>query len=80
MGGGSMQAIERIGTNQRAGAHCHVCGCDEVVTDDVIDESWLWLAECPRCDHRWTAVVKPPVRRVRARRDAARRREAFAAA
>ena len=30
---------------------CAVCGFAEIRTDAVED---LFLAECPRCDHRWT--------------------------
>lgn len=72
-------ALAGAAANGSAPTRCRVCGCEEVVTDDVIDASWLWLAECPRCDHRWTATVAPPVQRVRARRPA-RRREGVAAA
>jgi len=31
---------------------CRVCGFAEVRTDEVRD---LYLAECPRCTHRWTS-------------------------
>ena len=34
--------------------HCRVCGFAEVRTDEVADPSPVLLAECPRCDHRWT--------------------------
>jgi hypothetical protein len=33
---------------------CLVCGFAEVRTDEVIDRGVVLLAECPRCDHRWT--------------------------
>ena len=33
---------------------CAVCGSCEVRTDAVEQDGWLLLAECPRCDHRWT--------------------------
>ncbi len=33
---------------------CLVCGFAEVVTDEVIDRGIVLLAECPRCQHRWT--------------------------
>jgi len=33
---------------------CHVCGFAEVHTDEVVDRGPVLLAECPRCDHRWT--------------------------
>jgi hypothetical protein len=33
---------------------CLVCGFSEVRTDEVIDRGVVLLAECPRCEHRWT--------------------------
>ena len=36
------------------GETCPVCGSREVRTDAVEEREWLLLAECPRCDHRWT--------------------------
>jgi hypothetical protein len=36
------------------GATCAVCGSREVHTDAVEQAGWLLLAECARCDHRWT--------------------------
>ncbi len=32
---------------------CLVCGFAEVRTDEVIDHGVVFLAECPRCEHRW---------------------------
>jgi hypothetical protein len=50
---------------------CLVCGCSEVRTDEVVDLGWVFLHECPRCDHRWPrraasseASVARPVLRV----------------
>jgi ribosomal protein L37E len=42
---------------------CAVCGFSEVRTDEVFDRvsereiagRWMLLAECPRCEHRWTS-------------------------
>ena len=34
---------------------CPVCGFAEVRADEVDDGGTLFLAECPRCDHRWTS-------------------------
>jgi len=49
---------------------CLVCGFGEVRTDEVIDRGLVLLAECPRCDHRWTETASPqacaPVARVEA--------------
>jgi hypothetical protein len=33
---------------------CLVCGSSEVRTDEVVERGVLLLAECPRCEHRWT--------------------------
>ena len=33
---------------------CLVCGSSEVRTDEVVDRGVVLLAECPRCEHRWT--------------------------
>jgi hypothetical protein len=48
---------------------CLVCGSSEVRTDEVIDRGVVLLAECPRCEHRWTRpVAHAPLRPVAARR------------
>jgi hypothetical protein len=49
---------------------CLVCGFAEVRTDEVVHHGVVFLAECPRCEHRWTAPMaaapRPsPVVRVR---------------
>lgn len=45
---------------ERSPLRCRVCGCDPV-TSDVVERgagvAALLLAECPRCDHRWTAPL-----------------------
>ena len=38
---------------------CLVCGSSEVRTDEVVDRGWVLLAECARCDRRWTALAQP---------------------
>jgi len=53
-----MSAIEMIGSvdagfNRRV--RCCICGFSEVRTDEVLDRGVVFLAECPRCDHRWTS-------------------------
>ncbi len=53
-----MNAIDAIGSvsasfNRRL--RCCICGFSEVRTDEVVDRGVLFLAECPRCDHRWTS-------------------------
>jgi hypothetical protein len=34
---------------------CLICGFTEVTTDEVVDRGLVFLAECPRCQHRWTS-------------------------
>jgi hypothetical protein len=36
---------------------CLVCGFSEVQTDEVIDRGLVFLAECPRCEHRSTSTA-----------------------
>ena len=54
-----------IPSAERTVIRCLVCGSSEVRTDEVIDRGLVLLAECPRCDHRWTdrplAVAAPAV-------------------
>jgi hypothetical protein len=38
---------------------CLVCGFTEVTTDEVVDRGLVFLAECPRCQHRWTSPTPP---------------------
>lgn len=38
---------------------CLACGFTEIRTDEVVDRGVVLLAECPRCNHRWTE--RPPV-------------------
>ena len=46
-----MHAVHRTLTR------CLVCGFTEVRTDEVVDRGLVLLAECPRCEHRWTSPV-----------------------
>ena len=41
------------GFNRRL--RCCICGFSEVRTDEVVDRGVIFLAECPRCEHRWTS-------------------------
>ncbi|MGH0029106.1 MAG: hypothetical protein ACQGVC_04915 [Myxococcota bacterium] len=43
----------------RTVTRCLVCGSSEVRTDEVVDRGWVFLHECPRCDHRWTRRAEP---------------------
>ena len=39
--------------------HCRVCGFAEVRTDEVEWTHALLIAECPRCEHRFTQPAPP---------------------
>ena len=60
-------------TRARTLTRCLVCGFAEVRTDEAVDGGVVFLAECPRCEHRWTSRTplgarlvqpRPPVREV----------------
>lgn len=60
---------------------CLVCGSSEVRTDEVIDRGIVFLAECPRCEHRWTrSAAHASLRPVSARRGDAAAAEVATAA
>ena len=46
----------RLRTLQR----CPFCAFSEVVTDQVVEDGFLVLGACPRCDHRWTGAIPRP--------------------
>ena len=48
-----MQSV--LHTPTRTLVRCLVCGSSEVRTDEVVDRGLVFLAECPRCEHRWTS-------------------------
>jgi len=48
-------SIGSVGTDLNRRVRCGVCGFSEVRTDEVVDRGVVFLAECPRCDHRWTS-------------------------
>ncbi len=39
----------------RSLTRCLVCGFAEARTDEAFDRELVFLAECPRCQHRWTS-------------------------
>ncbi len=41
-------------------SQCEVCGSDQVQVDEVQSAGRLLLAECGRCDHKWTGRVASP--------------------
>ncbi len=78
-----MNAIAAIGSIRASfnrWARCCICGFSEVQTDEAIDQSVLFLAECPRCEHRWTSqeaiavgsTATPPLVTIRFQRVPAR--------
>jgi len=38
---------------------CSVCASENIATDEVLDRDVLRLAECRRCQHRWTESIRP---------------------
>ncbi len=78
-----MEPIEPLRSPWAAGAtpdgkrgservRCGVCGSADVRFDEVIDRGTLFLAECARCERRWTSrfaiEVSAPDSRLSARR------------
>jgi len=59
----SNPSIARPRTQRTTVTRCHVCGFAEVRTDEVVEYE-LVLAECPRCEHRWTGRAAPVVARI----------------
>ena len=51
----AIEAIGSIGASFNRRARCRICGFSEVQTDEVLDRGVIFLAECPRCEHRWTS-------------------------
>ncbi len=45
-----------VGSSLDRRLRCCICGFSEVRTDEVVDRGLLFLAECPRCQHRWTSL------------------------
>lgn len=63
--------VHTLQAPRRTLARCLVCGSSEVRTDEVVDRGLVFLAECPRCAHRWTSraplEASAPVERLPAR-------------
>jgi hypothetical protein len=51
----AIEAIGRVGASFNRRARCRICGFSEVQTDEALDRGVIFLAECPRCEHRWTS-------------------------
>jgi hypothetical protein len=69
-----------VASTLAAGVRCLVCGCCEVHTDEVLDGEVIDLAECCRCDFRWTSRAPQPRVRIVALRAAQRAQEVATAA
>lgn len=46
--------LESIPGRASAAFVCEVCGNDDVHHDEVADGDVLHMAQCQRCEHRWT--------------------------
>ena len=76
----AISAIGSVGSSLNRRARCGICGFSEVRTDEVVDRGVLFLAKCPRCDHRWTSpepiaahsAVEPRLATIRFQRVSAR--------
>jgi len=63
-------ALSGLSRTQR---RCRVCGFAEVRTDEVVEGGIVLLAECPRCEHRFTLRRAPaPASALRVRRAGSR--------
>jgi hypothetical protein len=54
----------RLSSPTQSVTPCPVCRCTSVKLDEVEASGLLHLAECPNCEHRWTArgVIARPTR------------------
>jgi len=51
----AISATESVSASFNRRLRCCICGFSEVRTDEVVDRGVIFLAECPRCEHRWTS-------------------------
>jgi hypothetical protein len=51
----AIDATRSVGSSFDRRLRCCICGFSEVRTDEVVDRGVLFLAECPRCEYRWTS-------------------------
>jgi len=63
----------------RSARRCGVCGFAELRSDEVVADGIVLLAECPRCENRFTLRVAPSPARARRVREAGAREIAPAA-
>jgi hypothetical protein len=62
--GGRRNAFMKLLISSRQ--RCVVCGYSEMRMDEVVDRGLVYLAECPRCESRWTSRQPSAVARVAA--------------
>jgi hypothetical protein len=43
--------------NSSSKKHCGVCGCESLQIDEVAHQGRMLLAQCSRCQHRWTEAL-----------------------
>lgn len=51
-------STEPLGRAALVPSRCPVCGNAELRTDEALDRVLWLLAECPRCEHRFTRPVE----------------------
>jgi hypothetical protein len=51
----TINAPRSVSTSPKRRLGCCICGFSEIRTDEVVDRGILFLAECPRCEYRWTS-------------------------
>ena len=51
----AIDAIGSVGAGFNRRLRCCICGFSEVRIDEALDRGVIFLAECPRCEHRWTS-------------------------
>ncbi|MEE3329567.1 MAG: hypothetical protein VX246_01755 [Myxococcota bacterium] len=56
-----------MSSHSRFSKQCGVCGCESLWIDEVAFQGRMLLAECPRCQHRWTEALPDPTHRTKAR-------------
>jgi len=64
-----VKSLEPPSSPLAAGPACIVCGSRRVLLDEVLEVGVLGLAQCARCDYRWTWRPQRPLIVLRAVRE-----------
>lgn len=48
------ESLEPLSPPVAAGSACGVCGSRRLLLDEALEGGVLGLAQCARCDYRWT--------------------------